>query len=162
MDVKFGYNLLTKTIPLVLICSIIIIFLLRKAKNKYRPDTSMNFLNTPDMLQEERRKPERVEVNMDVVLDTSKGEVNANISNLSISGAFIKCDEKFPLKDTFKIILNSEDQQPLIVTAQITWSNQAIPGDRVVNRGMGVRFINNPQETRQALKTLLTKVSEAL
>ncbi len=157
MDVEFGYNILTKTIPIVLTFAIIIIFFLRKAKNAYNPENSLSFNSSTDLLNEERREPERVDINLDVKLESAKGNSKAILSNLSISGAFVKCNQKFSLSDKFTILLENHKPKPLAISAEIIWSNLAIPGDHIVNRGVGVRFINNPQETRKSLESLITK-----
>ncbi len=33
------------------------------------------------------------------------------------------------------------DNEPVIATAQVVWSNVNVPDEKVINRGMGVRFI---------------------
>jgi hypothetical protein len=42
--------------------------------------------------------------------------------------------------------------EPLVVTAQVAWSNANMPQDKVVNRGMGVRFINMSERHLQLVK----------
>jgi hypothetical protein len=33
------------------------------------------------------------------------------------------------------------ENEPVIATAQVAWSNANMPEEKVINRGMGVRFI---------------------
>jgi hypothetical protein len=33
------------------------------------------------------------------------------------------------------------NNEPVVATAQVVWSNVNVPDEKVINRGMGVRFI---------------------
>jgi c-di-GMP-binding flagellar brake protein YcgR len=42
--------------------------------------------------------------------------------------------------------------EPLLVTAQVAWSNANMLEEKVVNRGMGVRFINMSERHLQLVR----------
>jgi transcription termination factor Rho len=41
----------------------------------------------------------------------------------------------------FQLTIHLPDRAPLQLRAEVTWSNMHLPAEMVVNRGMGVRFI---------------------
>ena len=42
------------------------------------------------------------------------------------------------------------------LNSEVVWSNANVPDDKIVNRGMGIRFIHNTDEVRESLKTALS------
>ena len=42
----------------------------------------------------------------------------------------------------------------------MVWSNVNMPSDKVVNRGMGIRFINNEEKQRQILQDAISAALE--
>ena len=77
------------------------------------------------------------------------------LKDISLGGAFVVCPEPLALNDKFKISIRIPDREPLALNAEVVWSNRNMPGDKVVNRGMGIRFIENTEKDRQRLNTAL-------
>jgi hypothetical protein len=48
----------------------------------------------------------------------------------------------------------------LQLNAEVVWSNANIPADEVVNRGMGIRFIQNEEKKRRQLQQAITTAFE--
>jgi hypothetical protein len=48
----------------------------------------------------------------------------------------------------------------LSLNAEVVWSNANMPLDKVVNRGMGIRFINNEPKERQQLQDAIDAAFE--
>jgi hypothetical protein len=46
------------------------------------------------------------------------------------------------------------------LNAEVVWSNANVPEDKIVNRGMGIRFINNSDDDRKCLNDLITSFME--
>jgi len=106
----------------------------------------------------ENRKDTRVDVSWPVEMETSLGTIKAQTRHVSISGAFIACHEPLPLTEQFRItIMLSKDKQ-ISVNAEVVWSNINVPDDKVVNRGMGIRFVNNPKDDLKPLSIALMKI----
>jgi c-di-GMP-binding flagellar brake protein YcgR len=91
--------------------------------------------------REERRRQPRVNINWPVSIETFYGTIDAEVRNISLGGAFICCEKPLPLRKIFPLTMFGPDNEPLKATAQVVWSNANVPNEKVVNRGMGVRFI---------------------
>lgn len=74
---------------------------------------------------------------------------------MSISGAFIKCDASIKINDFLKIEFLNETRLP-VMAAQVVWSNSGVHQDKVLNRGIGVRFTDVSHETRKTLEQVLS------
>jgi hypothetical protein len=46
------------------------------------------------------------------------------------------------------------DNEPVIATAQVVWSNVNVPEEKVINLGMGVRFIKMSDRHIQLVKQI--------
>jgi hypothetical protein len=91
---------------------------------------------------EEKRQHPRVDINWPVTIETTYGTIEAEVKNISLGGAFICCKKPLEIKKVFRMTMIGPENEPLIATAQVAWSNANVPEEKVVNRGMGVRFIN--------------------
>ncbi|MGA1796385.1 MAG: PilZ domain-containing protein [bacterium] len=97
----------------------------------------------------ERRQDPRIGIQWPVRIETSEGTIDGVTRDISLGGAFICCKEPLPLRETFSLILASPNfSWSLEVTGEVVWSNANVPADKVVNRGMGVRFIHVSEQTR--------------
>jgi hypothetical protein len=103
---------------------------------------------------EEKRKHPRTNVNWPVSIETAYGKIAAEIKNISLGGAFICCNKPLPLQDVFRMIMIGPENEPVLATAQVAWSNANMPEEMVINRGMGVRFINMSDRHIQLVKQL--------
>ena len=90
---------------------------------------------------EQKRKHPRANINWPVSMETSDGAIEAEIKNISLGGAFICCKNPLPIGEVFPLTMIGPDNEPVKATAQVVWSNVNVPEEKVVNRGMGVRFI---------------------
>ena len=91
---------------------------------------------------EEKRKHPRADVNWPVSIETAYGIIAAEIKNISLGGAFICCKKPLQLRKVFRMTMIGPENERVLATAQVAWSNANMPEEMVVNRGMGVRFIN--------------------
>ena len=84
------------------------------------------------------------------------------LKDISLGGAFVVCADPIALKDRFKITITIPDQEPLPLNAEVVWSNANTPLDKVVYRGMGIRFIENEEKERRRLQTAISAASEQI
>ncbi len=89
----------------------------------------------------EARKESRADVNWAVSMDTSEGVMVGTIKNVSLGGAFVCCKKPLPLGEVFPLTMIGLDGEPVAAKAEVIWSNAAVPNEKVINRGMGVRLI---------------------
>jgi uncharacterized protein (TIGR02266 family) len=102
----------------------------------------------------EKRKHPRTDVNWPVSMETSEGTVSAEVKNIRLGGAFISCKKPLPMGEVFHMTMTGPDKEPLVATAQVVWSNANVPEEKVVNRGMGVRFLKMSDKHIQIVRQL--------
>ncbi len=74
--------------------------------------------------------------------------------NISLGGAFICCKKPLPMKEVFRLTMMVPENEPLMATAEVVWSNANVPEEKIVNRGMGVRFIKMSDRHIQVVQEL--------
>jgi len=92
-------------------------------------------------VEKQRRKHPRANINWPVSMETSNGTIVAEVKDISLSGAFICCKQPVPIGEVFHLTMTGSDNEPVTATAEVVWSNVNVPNEKVINRGMGVRFI---------------------
>jgi len=118
-----------------------------QAAQSYTPSTKTSW--------EEKRRNPRVAISWQAFIEMAGQTDNVQLKDISLGGAFVVCAEPLALNDKFKISIRIPNRELLILTAEVVWSNSNVPADRVVNRGMGIRFIENTEEDRQRLNEAL-------
>jgi Tfp pilus assembly protein PilZ len=103
-------------------------------------------------LGEEKREHPRTDVNWPVSIETAYETIAAEVKNISLGGAFICCKKPLQLRKVFRMTMIGPENEPMTVSAQVAWSNANMPEDKVINRGMGVRFINMSDRHIQLLR----------
>jgi c-di-GMP-binding flagellar brake protein YcgR len=74
-------------------------------------------------------------------METADGALELKVKNISLGGAFLCCNKPLPMEKVFDLSIMGPDMEPMKATAQVVWSNVNVPEDKVINRGMGVRFL---------------------
>jgi Tfp pilus assembly protein PilZ len=109
----------------------------------------------------EKRQTPRLAVSWHATLTTPQATVSAQLKDVSHGGAFAACNTPLPLNQRFGLAIDLPDGQALGLNAVVVWSNSGVPADKVVNRGMGIRFIDNDEVARQRLRQALEAVVAA-
>ena len=102
----------------------------------------------------EKRQHPRFDVNWPASIETVYGTIAAEVKNISLGGAFTCCKKPLQLRKIFRMTMIGPENEPLLVTAQVAWSNANMPEEKVVNRGMGVRFINMSDRHLQLVRQI--------
>ena len=123
-----------------------------QAAQSYTPSTKTSW--------EEKRRNPRVAVSWQALIEMTGQTDNVQLKDISLGGAFVVCAEPLALNDKFKISIRIPNRELLLLNAEVVWSNSNVPADRVVNRGMGIRFIENTEEDRQRLNEALAAALE--
>ena len=113
----------------------------------YTPSTKFSW--------EEKRAHPRIVISWKASIEAASQADDVQLKDISLGGAFVVCADPLPLSEKFKISIRVPGQEPLGLTAEVVWSNKNMPADRVVNRGMGIRFIENTDKDRQRLEKAL-------
>jgi uncharacterized protein (TIGR02266 family) len=109
----------------------------------------------PQNVGENRRKHPRANINWPVSMETSDGTIAAVVKNISLGGAFIYCKKPLPLGEVFRLTMTGPHNEPVIATAKVVWSNVNVPDEKIINRGMGVRFIRMSDRHTQLVRQIL-------
>ena len=154
MDVilRLGFGGIVCILTLMLIKSISAYF-----KRRVSSDQGMGApANLTGTVQKESRKHPRVHITWPVRMKTSQGTIEAEIKNISLGGAFICCPKPLPLRENFRLTIDVPNHEPLRAKAEVVWSNISVPDDRIVNRGMGIRFIQITKANRDLLNKAIS------
>lgn len=103
----------------------------------------------------EKRQHPRLAVSWPAQMETSQGPMRVQLKDISLGGAFVVCQNPLPLTEQFHITISAPSQEALRLNAEVVWSNINVPEDNVINRGMGIRFIQNTDENRNRLKHVI-------
>lgn len=106
----------------------------------------------------ENRRDARIDISWPVEMETSQGKLEAETRHVSVGGAFIVCEDPLPLNEQFHIIIHIPKDKHVSANAEVVWSNINVPEDQIVNRGMGIRFINITKEDLKPLSEALMKI----
>ena len=86
--------------------------------------------------------PNRVEPNWPATIKTSSGKTaEAIITSITHGSGFITSTMKLSIGEKFQLTIHLPGRSPLQLRAEVTWSNLHLPVEKVVNQGMGIRFI---------------------
>ena len=110
---------------------------------------------------EEKRKHPRVAVSWPGRLETPEGPIEVQLKDISLGGAFVVCPHPLGLSEKFRLDIDPPDQTSLELNAEVVWSNANVPADKIINRGMGIRFIENSDEDRSRLNQVITSYFES-
>lgn len=140
---------------------IVVWFVFVYLKRRMTTDKSHQAITTAfNNSMEDKRQHPRVEVSWEARLENSDKSLEVILNDISLGGAFVICQEPLAIQDQFIIIINLPNAEALSLNAEVVWSNANMPLDKVVNRGMGIRFINNEPRARQQLQDAIDAAFE--
>jgi len=107
---------------------------------------------------EEKRQHPRVAISWPAVLEPPYENLAIRLKDISLGGAFVICDNPLAPKEKIRLCLNLPDRDALLLNAQVVWSNINVPKEKVINRGMGVQFVQNTEKTRRSLEKAISMI----
>ena len=120
----------------------------------HRPVAKLSVLLSGFGSQENRRH-RRVKIKWPVVMTTSNGLADGQTQNVSLGGAFIRCQEKINLEDRFRLVMTTKDRL-ILVNAEVVWSNGHKSEGKSAYHLMGVRFTNISGNDRTFLSGVIS------
>ena len=162
MEIMEGSHLITRVLPVVTIILAVVFFLALKligrAKRRALGEHANHSLADLQFDTEpETRDPERLKLICPAFIENSQGVLKASLRELTPSGAFLTCPNPRPIGQIFQVRLLIEYQSPLTYDAEVLWNNQNVSADKVINRGMRVRFLQLSPDDRKALSDIMNK-----
>lgn len=107
--------------------------------------------------------PHRAEPNWPVTIETTTGKTSqASITSITHGSAFIKSATKLEIGEKFKITIHLPGQTPMQLKADVIWSNMNLPAEKVLNRGMGIRFIGAGEDTVRLINDTISQHAAGL
>ena len=130
-------------------------------KRRLTSDATNRSISAPTQISwKEKRQHPRIEIKWPAVIQGPNQNSAVQLKDISLGGAFVVCQEPPDLPGQFKILITSPDNSDVLLNAVMVWSNFNVPKDKVVNRGMGIKFINNEPEERQRLRDAIATTIE--
>ena len=112
---------------------------------------------------EEISLPHRAEPNWPATIQTAAGETaQTSIVSVTHGSAFITSSKQLAIGEKFQITVHIPDRTPLELKAEVTWSNMHLPAEKVVNRGMGIRFIEAGEDAVCLINDTISRHAAAL
>lgn len=106
----------------------------------------------------EKRRHPRVEIKWQGFIESPQQNVAVQLKDISLGGAFVICPQLPTSQDQFTITLHLPGGGSVSLNAVMVWSNFNMPTEKVVNRGMGIKFTNNEDKERRQLHDAIVAV----
>jgi hypothetical protein len=136
-------------------------FLRSQFKRRFSQDTQWHLSAVKDINWAEKRKAPRISISWKAVIDTADQPMTVQLKDISLGGAFVVCAEPLPINARLGIAIDLPGAEPLSLNAEVVWTNANVPPDKVVHRGMGIRFVDNSREDREALNEAIAAALDA-
>ena len=134
---------------------------LRSTKRKlfsYPANANLNLSLADGSGKTPQGRPRRI--SLPVLLKIADREIPATARDLRPGGTFVACRYPLPLNSRLCVVIEIPGKEPLLLNAEVIWSNSNVLEKNVVVRGMGVRFSGNGAEEFLRLTRLIAALSE--
>jgi Tfp pilus assembly protein PilZ len=129
-------------------------------KRKLKAEQSVQLPNSSQKFSgEEMRRHPRMEVSWPAAMDIHHGSIKGRLKDISLGGAFVICRESIPLNEKFRLYLEVPDEETFALNAEVVWSNMNVPEEKVIHRGMGIKFVQNTNAARKRLEKAIARLS---
>ena len=126
-------------------------------KRRLRTDQSVQLLNSSQRINgEEMRRHPRLQISWPAAVEIRYGSIKVRLKDISMGGAFVICRESIALNEQFRLYLEVPNQETFSLNAEVVWSNMNVPKEKVIHRGMGVRFVQNTDAARKRLEEAIS------
>jgi len=105
---------------------------------------------------EEMRQNPRVAISWPAMLEPPYEHLQVQLKDISLGGAFVVCRKPLPLNEKIRFCIKVPQEEELLLNAQVVWSNTNVPKEKVIHRGMGVKFVQNTNKARQRLENAIS------
>jgi Tfp pilus assembly protein PilZ len=137
----------------------VVYFFRPKRKERTAPRLMERELLDPEQIP----LPHRAEPNWPATLVTAAGEsAEVHIASVTHGSGFIKSKTRLEIGERFQLTIHLPDRSPLQLRAEVTWSNMHLPTEKVVNRGMGIRFIEAGEDAVCLINDTIAQHAAAL
>jgi Tfp pilus assembly protein PilZ len=129
-------------------------------KRKLGADQSVQLPNSSHGFNgEEMRRHPRMKVSWPAAVEIGHVSIKVRLKDISLGGAFVICQESIPLNEKFRLYLEVPDEETFALNAEVVWSNMNVPEEKVIHRGMGIKFVQNTDAARKRLEKAISRHS---
>ena len=108
----------------------------------------------------ERREQPRIKASWPVTIITDRGTIEGRSINITASGLFMQCSEKFRENEICQLIIKIPHRDPILVKGNMIWSNLNGAEKAGYRSMMGFSFIKISKEDRQLFKKIIADTLE--
>jgi len=127
-------------------------------KRKLGAGDSIQLLNSAKRINgEEMRRHPRLKISWPAAIEIRHGSIKVRLKDISLGGAFVICRESLALNEQFRLYVEVPDDETFALNAEVVWSNMNVPEEKVIHRGMGVRFVQNTDAARKRLEEAISR-----
>ena len=90
----------------------------------------------------ENRQHPRMPITLPARMVTATGVMQGEMENVSLHGAFIRCQKPLELGERLVVIVNFSSNPSFNSHAEVVWLRMPRSNDEGTSRGMGVKFID--------------------
>jgi len=106
----------------------------------------------------EKRLQPRISISWEARIETLNESAAVQLKDISLGGAFAVCRNPLQINERLVITIDLPNDSPVKLNAEVVWTNANVPAEKIINRGMGIRFIDNSKEVREALERAIAAV----
>lgn len=122
-------------------------------KKRLSADQSTQIVNSAEIKRaREKRQHPRLEISWSAALEIGQSSIKVRLKDISLGGAFIICKEPISLNQKLRLYIDVPHQETFALNAEVVWSNMNVPQDKVIHRGMGIKFVQNTAAARNRLE----------
>jgi hypothetical protein len=104
----------------------------------------------------EKRQHPRMPITLPAIMVTEAGVIEGEIENISLSGAFISCQEQLDSGERLAVVAELPTNPSFSSHAEVVWSRVPGSGEEGTNPGMGVKFIGGSRNSLRLLEAQFT------
>ena len=107
--------------------------------------------------------PHRVEPGWPATIETAAGKTaEGRIASIAQGSGFVESPIHLAIGEKFQLTIHLPERTPLQLRAEVTWSNLHLPPEKVLNRGIGIRFIEAGEEAVCLINDTIARHAAAL
>jgi len=115
--------------------------------------------NTQKRIGKEKRRHHRIAISWPAAMEIGRVSFKVRLKDISLGGAFVICQEPVPLNGKLRLYIEVPDQDTFALNAEVVWSNMNVPQEKVIYRGLGIKFVQNTDAARNRLEDAIAHQS---
>ena len=155
-----GSQLFTRILPVVTVILVVVFSLALKLISRFKSralgsQSGQSLAGFQIDATNESPDRDRLKIKCPVLIEKFQGIMKTSLKELTLNGAFLTCPNPLPIGETFQVKILMEERPPLKLDAEVMWNNQNVSEDKIIARGMKVRFLQLSDEDRKILNEIV-------